>query len=109
MAEPQRISGRLKSFCDPVDNPASTQYAIQIAPAVGGGQWAQADGSVGASAVWRTAAAWGTAKVRGLAGQTTYTFAACARNGAGVETALGPGTSLATAARSAALHWRAYE
>lgn len=68
-------------------NPAATQYAIREA----GGQYVQASGTLGATAVWRTAAAWGTITVTGLAADTDYTFAAKARNGATtpVETAFG--------------------
>jgi hypothetical protein len=53
----------------------------------------QGDGTVGVLAVWRTAAAWGSTTVTGLATGTPYTFAAKARNGDGTETALGLGSS----------------
>ena len=71
-------------------NPAATAYAIQLAPAVGGGTWVQADGTVGAADVYRTAAQWGIATVSGLAENTLYAFRAVARNGDGVVTAAGP-------------------
>ncbi len=69
-------------------NPSATQYAIREA----GGQYVQASGALGATAVWRTAAAWGTTTVTGLMPDTAYTFSAKARNNAStpVETAFGP-------------------
>ena len=75
-------------------NPASTQYAIQEI----GGQYVQANGTLGASEVWQTAATWTTTTVTGLSTSTTYTFQAKARNGANVETGFGTsanGTTLA--------------
>lgn len=66
-------------------NPATTTYAIQEA----GGQYVQADGTLGAAAVYQTAAAWGTKTVTGLNSSATYTFRAIARNGALVVTAAG--------------------
>jgi uncharacterized repeat protein (TIGR02543 family) len=74
-------------------NPAGTQYAIRISPAVGGNSWVQANGLLGASAVWQTAAGWGTKTVTGLAENTNYTFTAKARNGVNQETAMGSGGS----------------
>ena len=79
-------------------NPAYTVYAIQISPAVGGNTWVQADGTVGASAVYQTAAVWGMIAVTGFQGATEYAFSVIARNGAGVDTEPGPaghGTTLA--------------
>jgi hypothetical protein len=71
-------------------DPASTTYAVEVSPAVGGNTWVQPDGSVGASVAYQTAAAWGTTTVAGLAEYAPYTFAARARNGEGVDTAFGP-------------------
>jgi hypothetical protein len=82
-------------------NPPTTEYAIQVTPTVGGNPWVQAGGTVGAAAVWQTAAAWGAKTVTGLAGSETYTFAVQARNGAAVATAFGPGTSGTTAGTAA--------
>ncbi|MBF0432531.1 MAG: DUF2341 domain-containing protein, partial [Fibrobacteria bacterium] len=45
---------------------AGIDYAIYITPAVSGNNWIQANGSVGASEVWQTAAVWGTKTVTGL-------------------------------------------
>ena len=78
-------------------NPAYTLYAIQV----DGSAWVQADGTVGASAVYQTAAAWGIVEVSGLVPLTEYAFAVVARNGAGVDTVPGPaasGTTLAALA-----------
>lgn len=72
-------------------NPAITIYAIQET----GGQYVQANGSLGATAVWQTAATWGRKTVTGLANTTTYTFRTKARNGDNVETAFG-GTASGT-------------
>ncbi|MCK5862556.1 MAG: carboxypeptidase regulatory-like domain-containing protein, partial [Candidatus Hydrogenedentes bacterium] len=78
-------------------NPASTRYAIQVAPPVSGDTWVQADGTVGPNPVFRMAAAWDARRVTGLAKATTYTFTATARNGEDIDTVPGPGMSLATA------------
>lgn len=66
-------------------NPTATEYAIQET----GGQYIQANGTLGATAVWQTAATWGTVTVTGLTASTNYTFQVKARNGANVETAFG--------------------
>ena len=73
-------------------NPTGTEYAIQET----GGQYVQANGSLGATAVWQTAATWATKTVTGLANSTAYTFQAKARNGANVETAFGATASATT-------------
>lgn len=79
-------------------NPAATQYAIKEAS----GQYVQADGSLGATAVWRTAAAWATTTVTGLTPSTSYTFSAKARNNATspVETAFGATATESTLANT---------
>ncbi len=69
-------------------NPAGTEFAIRT-----GGQFVQANGTLGASAVWQTAATWGTRTVSGLASGTTHNFDVKARNGAGTETAFSPTAS----------------
>ena len=77
------------------DNPSGTQYAIQET----GGLYVQADGSLGASPVWRTETAWGaTVTVTGLSSVTTYTFQVKGRNGDGVETDFGAAASATTTA-----------
>ena len=80
-------------------NPATTQYAIQETTGV---KYVQADGSLGATEVWQTAATWGTVMVTGLASGTEYMFKAKARNGENVETALGSATSGTTTSISLA-------
>jgi hypothetical protein len=68
-------------------NPAYTEYAIYC---VTTGLWAQADGSLSASAAWQETATWGTKTVTGLDGAAGYAFRTRARNEASVETADGP-------------------
>jgi len=72
-------------------NPATTTFAIRE----NGGSYIQADGSLGISPVWRTAAQWATVTVTGLDDDTTYTFSVKARNSAAVpvETAFGSAAS----------------
>ncbi|MFY8008287.1 MAG: beta strand repeat-containing protein, partial [Flavobacterium sp.] len=77
-------------------NPSGTEYAIQET----GGLYVQANGSLGASPVWRNETAWGTVTVTGLTSVTTYTFQVKARNGANVETAFGATASATTNANS---------
>jgi len=67
-------------------NPASTQFAIQESNS---GSYVQADGTLGARAVWQTTSTWGTVTVTGLTSGTTYGFRVKARNGDNVETAFG--------------------
>lgn len=74
-------------------NPAQTVYAIQCITL---GQWLQAGGSLGASPLFQTAAAWGSIDVIGFMSGTTYSFGVCAQNGAGTTTALGPEASGST-------------
>ncbi|UPT71116.1 MAG: lamin tail domain-containing protein [Flavobacterium sp. JAD_PAG50586_2] len=70
-------------------NPATTKYAIREA----GGNYVQANGSLGATAVWQTAAVWATITVTGLDDDTLYSFDAKARNTNAVETAFGTAVS----------------
>jgi len=74
-------------------NPAGTEFAIYVSPAVGGNNWVQANGSVGASEIWQNKATWGTKTVTGLANATEYTFQVKARNGNNTETSLSSGTA----------------
>ncbi len=78
-------------------NNASTTFAIQETST---GDYVQANGSLGASAVWQDNATWGTVTVTGLTRYTEYTFQVKARNSDNVETAFGTaqsGTTLQTA------------
>ena len=74
-------------------NPANTTYAIQV----NAGNYVQADGSVGATAVYQTAAIWGTKTVTGLTSDTPYSFRVYAKNGGNVVTNFGATTTLSTA------------
>ena len=67
-------------------NPDITTYAINETSTT---NFVQADGTLGATAVWQTAASWGTKTVTGLTTDTEYTFQVKARNGDNVETAYG--------------------
>lgn len=67
------------------NNPAYTQYAI-----ASGTNWVQANGTLGNTVTWMTAADWNAIIVSELVPRTNYCFAVKARNNAGVETVLGP-------------------
>lgn len=64
-------------------NPSGTEFAVYCATT---GLWLQADGSLGPGETWLTGESF---DVLGLSVDTAYSFALKARNGAGVETALG--------------------
>ncbi|MEI6143258.1 MAG: BspA family leucine-rich repeat surface protein [Mariniphaga sp.] len=76
-------------------NPASTEFAIYETTQ---SKFVQANGTLGASVVWQTAATWGTKTVTGLTTGSTYTFKVKARNGVNTETAYGT-TANGTAAQ----------
>ncbi len=67
-------------------NNASTTFAIQETSI---GDYVQANGALGASAVWQDNATWGTVTITGLTRYTEYTFQVKARNSDNVETAFG--------------------
>jgi surface protein len=67
-------------------NPVPSEFAIHETSQ---NKFVQANGTLGASAVWQTAALWGTKTVTGLTTGSTYTFEAKARNGENTETAYG--------------------
>ncbi|QOW10577.1 T9SS type A sorting domain-containing protein [Kaistella flava (ex Peng et al. 2021)] len=71
-------------------NPAATTYAIQE---TNSSKYVQTNGSLGATAVYQTAATWGTKSVTGLANGTAYTFKVIARNGANVDASSSTGTT----------------
>ena len=82
-------------------NPSTTTFAIRCtatnpADANWTNKYVSAAGTPSAAAVWQTDATWGVVTVSGLQPATTYTFAVKARNQENVETAFGPGASLAT-------------
>jgi hypothetical protein len=81
---------------DTGNNPAAVEYAIKV---VTGSteKFVQANGTLGSSAVWQTAATWGTKTVTGLANATTYTVSVAARNSEGTATAYGTSASATTA------------
>ncbi|MBN1867809.1 fibronectin type III domain-containing protein [Candidatus Sumerlaeota bacterium] len=67
-------------------NSSQTEYAIHCETTV---QWVGESGTLGTGETWRTADAWSTVTISGLAPDMEYSFRAKARNGNGVETALG--------------------
>jgi len=78
-------------------NPSITEYAIQF-----NSQYVQANGSLGATAVWQTYAGWGGANginIPGLTVQTTYPVAVKARNMDNLETQFGPSRNSSTSPR----------
>lgn len=78
-------------------NPATTVYAIHETTQ---DKFVQADGSLGASAIYQTAATWSTKTVTGLAPSTSYTFEVKAQNGASVDTGYGASASAPTSSAS---------
>ena len=74
-------------------NSVSTEYAIQE---TNSGNYVQANGTLGVSAVWATSTGWGTKTVTGLTANTSYSFKVKARNGNNVETSFGSVTTLST-------------
>ena len=94
VTNPAGSSTTLGVQLDVNSNPAATEFAIQET----GGQYVQAGGTLGASAVWQTNATWGTVTVTGLSINTQYTFKVKARNGDNTETAFGSTASKYTRA-----------
>ena len=76
-------------------NPSTTMYAI-LATSSFSTNYVNADGSLGATAVYQTADNWGNTMVTGLHLGTAYGFMVNATNGAGVPTAFGPATIAST-------------
>ncbi|RYD99235.1 MAG: T9SS type A sorting domain-containing protein [Sphingobacteriales bacterium] len=66
------------------NNPAYTRYAI-----ASGTNWVQANGTLGTTAAWMTAAEWNALTVSELTPATNYCFAVKAKNNDGIETVLG--------------------
>jgi len=67
-------------------NPVYTKFSIHETST---DKFVQADGTLDPTAVWQTAATWGTKTVTGLNTGDTYTFEVNARNGDETETAYG--------------------
>ena len=76
-------------------NSDSTTYAIFETST---NFYVQADGSLGAAAVYQTTANWGIKTVTGLIPSTTYSFQAIAKNGENIVTVSGASTSNSTLA-----------
>lgn len=74
-------------------NPDNTEYAICNETA---GLWLASDGTMSTAPVWLTGSEWGTVIATGLFPAREYTFRSKARNRAGIETELGPRSSLTT-------------
>ncbi|HEY0092267.1 MAG TPA: fibronectin type III domain-containing protein, partial [Flavobacterium sp.] len=74
-------------------NPIGTQYAIREV----NGSFLQANGTLGISQIWQTAADWSTITVTGLNSNTTYSFQVKARNGSNIETSFSSSASGTTA------------
>jgi hypothetical protein len=88
-------------FVEPNGNPSTTVFAVRCTATnppdpAWTDQYVNASGQPSATAVWRTDAQWDYAVIVNLQSLTSYTFAVKARNQDGVETAFGPGTTLAT-------------
>ncbi|GEM_PF-2394722 len=66
------------------NNPVYTEYAI-----ASGTNWVQANGTLGTTVTWMTAADWNAITVSELVPNTNYCFAVKARNDEGIETVLG--------------------
>jgi hypothetical protein len=96
LASPQAISMTIDVNVN--GNPAATEFAIYCDTT---GQYVQANGALGAGAVWQTDTAWGVKTVTGLAANTSYAFRVKARNGDNVETAWSAAASMHTAGANA--------
>ncbi|TDH25685.1 hypothetical protein EXU57_13375, partial [Segetibacter sp. 3557_3] len=70
------------------NNPSTTTYAILETTT---NKYVQANGTLGATAVYQTANLWGS--VTGLSPATTYSFSLKAQNGGNVSTEFGPAAS----------------
>ena len=86
---------------DPGGNPDHTLFAIKCTAADPidssyDQQWVGPCGRASAEPAWMTAEDWATVAATKLQPQTAYSFAAKAKNAAGVETALGPAADAQT-------------
>ncbi|MGD0016476.1 MAG: fibronectin type III domain-containing protein [Verrucomicrobiia bacterium] len=76
-------------------NPAITTFSIKV-----GSQYAQANGSLGASPVYQTKSAWGSVSITGLSANTQYAVSVNAQNGDGVTTGYSATSSKYTSANA---------
>ncbi len=74
--------GMLTVAVNPNGNSVTTEFAIRE----NGGNFVQADGSLGATEIWRTMAEWGIKTIIGLNAGVEYGFSTKARNGDLTET-----------------------
>ena len=77
----------------PTPNAATTTYAIYC---ITTSQYVQANGNLGAGAVYQTRTAWGTINLTGLTASTNYCFYTIARNGNG-DTRIANGSTISAA------------
>jgi len=81
-------------------NPSATEFAIYNDTTT---TYVQADGTLGASAIWQDYTTWGGSSGivnTGLTSSTSYTYKVKARNGDSTETSLSSSTALSTSAAS---------
>ncbi len=97
----------LKATWGSNSNDSTVQYSFGIDnnadATIDSNSFVQANGSLGASAVWQTYSAWGGASgvaVTGLSADTSYRFIVQARNGTPTTTAFTSGVSLYTLANA---------
>lgn len=98
---PPVLSNPTAETIDVSINPADSNedlFVIVADPSVQGRSYVQADGTLGASAQWRTKAQWGTTHVTGLESSTNYTFRAKAipLGTGGCPSGFGPGAQMTT-------------
>ena len=86
-------------------NPAITEFAIRDSATQ---KFVQLNGSLGDTARWQTASAWGTKTVTGLTPGMAYAFRVKARNGDNIETAFGPSSSVMTVAKPSVAWYSAW-
>ncbi|HPO12340.1 MAG TPA: Ig-like domain-containing protein, partial [Candidatus Hydrogenedentes bacterium] len=70
-------------------NPAGTEYCLRVDSGMGGNVWVQTDGTLGAAPAYQTMPGWGAITVTGLTPNMMYGVFATARNGEGVDSAVG--------------------
>ena len=91
----------LQLHLDAASNPATTVFAVKCTASEPPddrfvGQWLDGCGKPSPQPQWLTADAWPHVVATGLRAETSYSFAAAARNAEGLETALGPDAAVRT-------------